>query len=130
TRVPLESRRMAAQRVLRGRGAGGAMATQVDNRSREVAEAARETKWKGASFLRELFLGAFHPDRVHPYPESGAPRPEFQRFYDELRDFLVRRVDPVSIDDTGEYPRDVIDGLAALGAFGMKIPVAYGGLGL
>ena len=31
---------------------------------------------------------------------------------------------------TGEYPTQVIDGLRELGAFGMKIPKEYGGLGL
>jgi alkylation response protein AidB-like acyl-CoA dehydrogenase len=106
------------------------MAAQAETRSRRVAEAARETEWKKASFLRELFLGSFHVEWVHPYPEALPPRPEFQAFYDAFRDFLVNRVDPVAIDETGEYPREVIDGLAALGAFGMKIPTEYGGLGL
>src|SRR5262249_17339405 len=57
------------------------------------------------------------------------PRPAFQKFVDELRRFLVDHVDPAAIDETGEYPPDVIDGLRALGAFGMKIPEEYGGLG-
>jgi alkylation response protein AidB-like acyl-CoA dehydrogenase len=39
-------------------------------------------------------------------------------------------VDPVAIDTSGEYPDDVVRGLAELGAFGMKIPTEYGGLGL
>jgi alkylation response protein AidB-like acyl-CoA dehydrogenase len=38
-------------------------------------------------------------------------------------------VDPAQIDETGEYPEHVIEGLAELGAFGMKIPREYGGLG-
>ncbi len=33
------------------------------------------------------------------------------------------------IDATGEYPPEVIEGLRRLGAFGMKIPKKYGGLG-
>ena len=39
-------------------------------------------------------------------------------------------MDPVEIDHTGEYPPEIITGLASLGAFGMKIPAEYGGLGL
>jgi alkylation response protein AidB-like acyl-CoA dehydrogenase len=39
-------------------------------------------------------------------------------------------VDPVEIDETGEYPGPVVEGLRRLGAFGMKIPVEYGGLGM
>jgi hypothetical protein len=33
-------------------------------------------------------------------------------------------VDPAAIDERGDYPKEVIDGLAPLGAFGMKIPLA------
>ena len=35
----------------------------------------------------------------------------------------------MAIDETGEYPEHVVDGLRKLGAFGMKIPKEYGGLG-
>jgi len=98
--------------------------------SRAVAEAARETEWKGAGFLRELFLGRLRLDLVHPYPLPGPERPEFTRFYGALEKFLREEVDPVRIDETGEVPPEVIDALRRLGAFGMKIPVEYGGLGL
>jgi alkylation response protein AidB-like acyl-CoA dehydrogenase len=98
--------------------------------SREVAEAAREAEWQGAGFLRELFLGNFDIDLIHPYPLAGAERPEFARFYSELERFLREQVDPARIDETGEYPPDVLEGLRRLGAFGMKVPVEYGGLGL
>jgi alkylation response protein AidB-like acyl-CoA dehydrogenase len=98
--------------------------------SRQVAESARETEWKGAGFLRELFLGKLRLDLVHPYPLGGAERPEFQRFRAALERFLREHVDAVRIDETGEYPAEVLDGLRRLGAFGMKIPVEYGGLGL
>jgi alkylation response protein AidB-like acyl-CoA dehydrogenase len=98
--------------------------------SRQVAEAAREVEWKGAGFLRELFLGRLRMDLIHPYPLARAERPEFQRFFAALERFLRDQVDPVRIDETGEYPPEVIDGLRRLGAFGMKIPPEYGGLGL
>ena len=39
-------------------------------------------------------------------------------------------MDAAEIDRTGEYPADVLDGLRRLGAFGIKIPKEYGGLGL
>ncbi len=98
--------------------------------SREIAEASRETEWQGAGFLKELFLGKLRLDLIHPYPATEAERPEFRRFYEALEAFLRAKVDPVEIDERGEYPPDVMDGLRRLGAFGMKIPVAYGGLGL
>jgi alkylation response protein AidB-like acyl-CoA dehydrogenase len=97
--------------------------------SRAVAEAARETKWKEAAFLRDLFLGRLRFDLICPFPEEPPERPEFRRFYDRVKAFLVERVDPAAIDEGGAYPRDVIEGLAQLGAFGMKIPSEYGGLG-
>src|SRR5512132_3488022 len=98
--------------------------------SREVAEAARETEWHGAGFLRELFLGKLRLDLVDPYPLAGPGRPEFEAFYRALEQFLREKVDPVKIDETGEYPPDVVEGLRRLGAFGMKVPKEYGGLGL
>ncbi|MFP3939487.1 MAG: acyl-CoA dehydrogenase family protein [Thermoanaerobaculia bacterium] len=96
----------------------------------EVAEASREKEWKKPSFLRELFLGNFRLDLIHPYPLQREPdRPEFEAFYNALVEFLREEVDPAEIDRTAEYPEHVVDGLRKLGAFGMKIPKEYGGLG-
>ena len=99
--------------------------------SREVAEAAREVGWRGKGFLRDLFLGRFEFDLVHPYPfaQLEEERPEFTRFREEFARFLREEVDSDAIDEQGEYPAKVIDGLRRMGAFGMKIPVEYGGLG-
>jgi alkylation response protein AidB-like acyl-CoA dehydrogenase len=98
--------------------------------SREVAEAARESEWQGAGFLRDLFLGKLNLGLIHPYPLAESERPEFAAFYSRMERFLREEVDPVKIDETGEYPAEVIAGLRELGAFGMKVPVEYGGLGL
>jgi alkylation response protein AidB-like acyl-CoA dehydrogenase len=100
-----------------------------EEESRKVAEESREREWAGRTFLRELFLGNFLLDHIHPFPVAREERPEFRRFYDELERFLREKVDPVVIDETGEYPEDVVDGLRKLGAFGIKIPKEYGGLG-
>ncbi len=101
----------------------------TEEESRRVAEESRETEWQGRGFLRELFLGEFSVDLVHPFPLAGEDRPEFAAFYAKLRDFLINEVDSVAIDETGEYPEHVVEGLRKLGAFGMKIPTEYGGLG-
>lgn len=97
--------------------------------AREVAEEARERQWTHPSFVKELFLGNFRLDLIHPYPLKGDERPEFQEFYKAFKTFLKNEVDPAEIDRTGEYPESVLDGLRKLGAFGMKIPKEYGGLG-
>ena len=36
--------------------------------SKQVAEASREAEWKQPSFGRELFLGDFRLDLIHPQP--------------------------------------------------------------
>jgi alkylation response protein AidB-like acyl-CoA dehydrogenase len=102
----------------------------TEKESLRVAEAARQTEWEQPSFLRELFLGRFRKDLVYPFPLPREERPEFTAFYTRLRDFLRDEVDAALIDRTGEYPPHVIDGLRRLGAFGIKIPKEYGGLGL
>jgi alkylation response protein AidB-like acyl-CoA dehydrogenase len=97
--------------------------------ARRVAEASREAEWTRPSFLRELFLGSFRLDLLHPFPLGAEPRPQFEAFYRAMQEFLRERVDPRRIDETGEYPPEVVAGLKKLGAFGMKIPTEYGGLG-
>lgn len=100
-----------------------------EQESRDVAEAARQASWEGKSVLKEIFLGNFHFDWIHPFPVAKNDRPEFVEFCTKFAHFLDTKVDPVKIDQTGEYPAEVLDGLRALGAFGMKIPKKYGGLG-
>jgi len=106
------------------------MTSAAELESRKVAEESREKKWRGESFIKDLFLGRFRLDLVHPFPAMEELRPEFKKFYDGMERFLRDEVDPVEIDRTGEYPPHVVKGLAELGAFGMKIPKEYGGLGL
>jgi len=97
--------------------------------SRRVAEEARETEWTAPSFLKEIFLGNFRLDLVHPFPEVAFDRPEFRAFSDRLERFLVEEVDSDRIDREGKVPPHLIQRLAELGAFGIKIPKEYGGLG-
>src|SRR5438094_1928001 len=99
--------------------------------AREVAEAAREQEWAAPSFVRDLCLGKFRFDLIHPDPEQDPE--EIRRakpFLEQLERFLRERVDSDRIDREGEIPEDVIAGLRDLGAFGIKIPPEYGGLGL
>ena len=49
---------------------------------------------------------------------------------DRLSEFLRDHVDAAEIDRTGEYSAPVLEGLRRLGAFGIRIPKEYGGLGL
>ena len=99
--------------------------------SKQVAEASRETEWKQPSFGKELFLGNFRLDLIHPQPESSPEmRAKGEAFLDRMRAFLQERVDPLQIERDAKIPDDVIEGLKQLGALGMKIPEEYDGLGL
>ncbi|HEX9940110.1 MAG TPA: acyl-CoA dehydrogenase family protein [Longimicrobium sp.] len=101
-----------------------------EQESREVAEAARETEWTAPSFVRELFLGNFRLDLIHPYPRQSADdKARTDAYIARLRAFM-EDVDSDAIDRTGEIPEEVVQGLRDLGAFGLKIPEEYGGIGL
>src|SRR5438552_1353667 len=99
--------------------------------AREVAEAAREQEWVAPSFVRDLFLGKLRLELIHPYPEQDPEEiTRAQPFLERLERFLREHVDADRIDREGEIPDTVIQGLRELGAFGIKIPREYGGLGL
>lgn len=99
--------------------------------SRALAEDSREAEWSSPSFGAELFLGNFRPELIFPFPEQDpADRAEGDAFCARLAAFLRENVDAERIDREEELPRSVIDGLVELGAFAMKIPEEYGGLGL
>ena len=55
--------------------------------SRKVAEASREERWEAPSFIRELFLGSFRLDLIHPFPLPREERPEFREFYARMESF-------------------------------------------
>src|SRR6266487_3233811 len=99
--------------------------------ARDVAEAAREQEWAAPSFVRDLFLGNLRMGLIHPYPvQEDEEVARAKPFLDKLERFLRENVDSDQIDREGEIPDAVIQGLRELGAFGIKIPREYGGLGL
>jgi len=102
----------------------------TEKEARDVAEAARESEWAGPSFVRELFLGRFRLDLIHPHPPDDEAEVERARpFMDKLRAFMDK-VDSEEIDRTGEISEELVQELRDMGAFGIKISVEYGGLGL
>src|SRR4051812_10712393 len=101
-----------------------------EKEARDVAESARESEWSGPSFVRELFLGRFRLDLIHPHPaEDPEEEARGRPFLEKLKGFL-QRVDSDMIDRTGEIPEEYVQELREMGAFGIKIPREYGGLGL
>jgi alkylation response protein AidB-like acyl-CoA dehydrogenase len=97
----------------------------------ELAESSRDPLDERGSFASNLFIGRFDFARIHPYPaQSAEDRAKGDPFLTELRNYLRDNVDADEIDRTGEIPQKNIDELFAMGAFGVKIPTQYGGLGL
>ncbi|GGT18665.1 MULTISPECIES: acyl-CoA dehydrogenase family protein [Streptomyces] len=103
----------------------------TEREARQVAEAAREQDWRKPSFAKELFLGRFRLDLIHPHPQ---PADEDVRrgeaFLARLRTFCETRIDGARIEREAKIPDETVRGLKELGALGMKIDPKYGGLGL
>src|SRR5438309_2944968 len=97
----------------------------------ELAEAARDPLEDRGSFASNLFVGRYDFERIYPYPaQSAEDRAAGEDFLRKLEGYLREHVDPDEIDRTGEIPPENFKGLAEIGAFGIKVPKKYGGLGL
>ena len=95
----------------------------------QVTEAARESH-DDLSFVANLFMGRWTPGKLYPVTEIDAEeKPRADKFLAELAAFLREKVDADLIDRTGEIPDEVQQGLVKLGAYGIKVPKKYGGLG-
>ncbi len=97
----------------------------------ELAEASRDPLDERGSFASNLFIGRYDFNRIYPWPEqSGEDRAAGREFLASLEKYLRENIDADEIDRTGEIPQKNIDDLFAMGAFGVKIPKQYEGLGL
>ena len=96
----------------------------------EMAEAARDDR-QHSGFAASLFFGSPRFDRLLPFPkQNDHDKDQGDAFLHRLDQVLTNLADPDEIDATGEIPDDLLSALALIGAFGIKIPVKYGGLGL
>jgi alkylation response protein AidB-like acyl-CoA dehydrogenase len=102
----------------------------TEQEARAVAEEARESGWQKPSFAKELYLGRFQLDLVHPHPRpTAAAEAKAERFLTALRAYC-ETIDGQVIEREAKVPDEYVKGLAELGCFGIKIPEEYGGLGL
>ncbi|MEU4178062.1 acyl-CoA dehydrogenase family protein [Streptomyces sp. NPDC026589] len=84
-----------------------------------------------SDFGAELFLGRLRTGLLTVV--SGDPRrlgPEDEEFLARLRDFCEQKVDGDRIEREDRIPDEVVEGLKDIGALSIRIPRAYGGLGL
>jgi alkylation response protein AidB-like acyl-CoA dehydrogenase len=102
----------------------------TEEQARALAEESRESGWDKPSFAKELFLGRFPLELIHPFPKpSDEEEVRTRAFLDRLRSFLDT-IDGSVIERDAQIPDEYVKGLAELGCFGMKIPTEYGGLGM
>ncbi|MGB5054195.1 MAG: acyl-CoA dehydrogenase family protein, partial [Nitrospirales bacterium] len=94
----------------------------------ERIEEARQ-EMAGESFMAGLFMGNPDFNLLFPPEEPDEEKRIGEEYCQKIEEFLKRHVDPDDIERTAKIPEHVLKGLLDLGAFGMKIPKEYGGLG-
>ncbi len=94
----------------------------------ERIEEARE-RLTGASFMAGLFVGRPDFNLLFPPEEPAEEREAGEAYCRKIEAFLKAEVDPDEIERTGKIPEPTLTSLFQLGAFGMKIPKEFGGLG-
>ncbi|MCP2320407.1 hypothetical protein APR12_005789 [Nocardia amikacinitolerans] len=102
----------------------------TEEQARALVEESRETSWAKPSFAKEMFLGRFRLDLIHPYPRPGAEEAARTEAYLARLRPLCESIDGSVIEAEGRIPDEYVKGLAELGCFGLKIPESYGGQGL
>lgn len=102
----------------------------TEEQARALVEESRETTWNKPSFAKEMFLGRFRLDLIHPFPQpSAADAAKTEAYLKRLASFC-ETIDGQRIETEGRIPDEYVKGLAELGCFGLKIPESYGGMGL
>ena len=94
----------------------------------ERIEEARE-RISGLSFMAGLYDGKPDFDLLLPPEEPVEERAAGEAYCRTIQSYLTTHVDPAEIERTAKIPDYVLKELLKLGAFGMKIPKEYGGLG-
>lgn len=103
----------------------------TEDKSMELAEESRQKEWSHPSFVAEIFKGNFKWNLIHPYPQQPEEdKIKGDKFLAKIEEILKLHLNPDEVDETGKIPEKAIEELIKIGAYGMKIPEKYGGLGL
>lgn len=98
--------------------------------SRAVAEHAREQGWERPSFAKGLYLGAVDFTLVHPLPRPDEDKAARGADFLARLTEVCRAMDGGRIEREDAVPREYLDALVGVGAFGIKLPREHGGLDL
>jgi len=96
----------------------------------ELTESSRDNTRLRDSFAGQLFMGKLDLGAIYPFPEQTQADIDAGMPFLENLQHVLDGVDPDAIDRTGEIPDEIMEKLAVIGAFGIKIPKEYGGQGL
>ena len=83
------------------------------------------------SFMKSLFAGVIDQETIFPYPKLPQDEQEnLDMILQAWNEFAKDAVDSPQIDRDKKIPKEVLQGMAELGFFGLSIPEQYGGAGL
>ncbi|KAL1435934.1 hypothetical protein MTO96_010702 [Rhipicephalus appendiculatus] len=88
-------------------------------------------KVKREPFVKNMFIGKMERSML-AYPEvlTNEKLEELEAMVEAIRRYYDENVDTAKIDREKNIPKEILDGLKALGLFGLQVPTEYGGLGL
>jgi len=101
-------------------------------KAKKAAKKPRKKAVHSKSFVQNIYRGVIEPEQMFPYPEVLDEEqmetlnmlvPATSRFFEE-------NIDPLKFDADEKVPDDVVEGMKELGAFGLQVPIEYGGVGL
>lgn len=99
--------------------------------SLEMVEEARQKKWKYPSFTLPIFYGEIPWGLIYPFPlQEKEDKERGDEYLKKLKEVLLNNLDPDRVDEEEKIPQKVMEALKNIGAFSLKIPPEYNGLGL
>ncbi|CAF3304852.1 unnamed protein product [Rotaria socialis] len=129
--------RVAARTAATATSAASAPVTS-ESRANEQPQGTKDTEKKvksarvSNSFVLNLYRGNFHPNELFPYPNvlNEEQKENVKVFIDPIWKFFEEKNDSVKNDINEKISEETMNGLKEQGAFGIQVPVEYGGLGL
>jgi acyl-CoA dehydrogenase family protein 9 len=83
------------------------------------------------SIVKHMFYGEVLEDEVFPFPHlSDGQKETAKAMVDAVDKFAQSNIDSAKFDKDAKIPKEVLDGLSALGLCGLGVDEEFGGLGL
>ncbi len=83
------------------------------------------------SLVKHMFYGEVMEDEAFPFPHLSEGQVEMAKaMIDAVDKYAQANIDSAKFDRDAKIPKEVLDGLAALGLCGLGVPEDMGGLGL